>query len=153
MATEFHIGQRVRFNEKYQSVINSDMATRAGKDKNQVGTEFVVTSVRHVSNPPEGHESTAVISGDPNGWGAWGDYLEIVPTKAHTTTVISTLLSWHDKERIISITSGTGAISMSIRPKPHPFGDLSGSTSLTPEEAEEIAHDLLARVAEIRAAQ
>lgn len=145
MATQVQVGQRVRINEKYGEVGNGD--------KNEIGTEFVVTKVTHNSRPPRGHESELVLSGDPNGWGMWGDFVDVVPSKAHTTTLIPTSLSWSDQDRMVKVTSGTGAISLSVQPNPAKYGDISGSTTLTPDQAEELAHDLLARVAEIREGQ
>lgn len=73
--------------------------------------------------------------------------------KAHTTTVIKARESWTRKNRVVSITSGHAAISMTIAndPTPYPF-DGDGRTTLTPDQAEQIANDILERVAEIRRA-
>lgn len=152
MAKNILVGQTVRINERYAEIINGKIGQDARKMQNQVGTEFVVTSVASAT-PPEGHLASFYVKGDPNSWGIWGDYLEVVPSKMHTTTTISTILSWHDQERIVSVTSGSAALSLSVLENPHKVGDMRGSTSLTPEQAEELAHDLLVRVAEIRGGQ
>lgn len=144
MATQIQIGQRVRINEKYSRIMAAQ--------ENVVGAEFVVTGVDWGSKP-EGHVSNQIIKGDPMGWGIWGDFLDVVPSKAHTHTVVHTTLTYQDAPRTVRITSGTSALSLAVNPNPSKYGDTTGSTSLTLEQAEEIAHDLLARVAEIRAAR
>ncbi|AHL18544.1 hypothetical protein ISF9_074 [Microbacterium phage vB_MoxS-ISF9] len=141
MATKVYVGQRVRINEKYGEILRAQ--------ENKVGVEFVVTGVDWGSRP-EGHESNQVIKGDPMGWGVWGDFVDVVPSKAHTHTVVHTTLTYQDAPRTVSITNGTGALSLAVNPNPAEYGNVDGSTSLTLEQAEEIAHDLLARVAEIR---
>lgn len=74
--------------------------------------------------------------------------------KAHTTTTITTRQDWGGEERIVNVTSGSAALSLSVIPNPSLFGhDYRGSTNLTPEQAEQLANDILDRVAEIRAGQ
>ena len=85
MAKNILIGQTVRINERYAEVINSKIGQDARKMQNQVGTEFVVTSVAP-SSPPEGHLASFYVKGDPNGWGIWGDYLDVVPSKTGMTS-------------------------------------------------------------------
>lgn len=78
--------------------------------------------------------------------------LEPLTPKAHTSTVIKTRESWVGESRIVKITSGTKAIGLSVLDDPTPYpSDYKGVTTLTADQAEEIANDLLARVAEIRA--
>ncbi|QDH92256.1 hypothetical protein SEA_PHILLYPHILLY_107 [Microbacterium phage PhillyPhilly] len=74
--------------------------------------------------------------------------------KAHTTTRIATRNRWAGEDRIVNVTSGTKALSLSVIPNPSLFGhEHRGSTNLTPEQAEQLANDILDRVAEIRAGQ
>ncbi|UVG34166.1 hypothetical protein SEA_PAVLO_110 [Microbacterium phage Pavlo] len=75
-------------------------------------------------------------------------------SKAHTTTTIATRQDWGGEERIVNVTSGSAALSLSVIPNPSLVGhDYQGSTNLTPEQAEQLANDILDRVAEIRAGQ
>ncbi|AXC36214.1 hypothetical protein SEA_LYELL_111 [Microbacterium phage Lyell] len=56
------------------------------------------------------------------------------------------------QDRIVRITSGTKAVGLAVLDDPTPYpADYRGMTTLTADQAEEIANDLLARVAEIRA--
>lgn len=152
MAKNILVGQTVRINERYAEVINSKIGQDARKMQNQVGTEFVVTAVAP-SSPPEDHVASFYVKGDPNGWCIWGDYLDVVPTKTNTQTLISTRLNYDDVERVIKVTNGRGGLGLTVAPNPSIYGDKSGTTNLTPDQAEELAHDLLARVAEIRGGQ
>lgn len=70
--------------------------------------------------------------------------------KAHTTTRIKARLNWEGIEKIVDITSGRAAVSLSVRPNPSEYGDTTGTTNLTPDQAEQLAKDILERVAEIR---
>lgn len=79
--------------------------------------------------------------------------VEEKPKLAHRTTRVRTRLNWDRVERLVDIMSGNAAITLMVKPNPSKCGDITGSTNLTPEQAEEISNDLLARVAEIRAAQ
>ena len=152
MAKNILVGQTVRINERYAEIINGKIGQDARKMQNQVGTEFVVTAVAP-SSPPEDHVASFYVKGDPNGWCIWGDYLDVVPTKTNTQTLISTRLNYDDVERVIKVTNGRGGLGLTVAPNPSIYGDKSGTTNLTPDQAEELAHDLLARVAEIRGGQ
>ncbi|WMI33981.1 hypothetical protein SEA_ERENYEAGER_111 [Microbacterium phage Erenyeager] len=78
--------------------------------------------------------------------------LEPVTPKSHTTTVVKTRETWAMQDRIVRITSGTKAVGLAVLDDPTPYpADYKGMTTLTADQAEEIANDLLARVAEIRA--
>lgn len=73
-----------------------------------------------------------------------------VEEKMFTTTTIATRHEWANQDRVVSVTSGRGGVSLSVWPNPHLVGDVTGTTGLTPEQAEQLALDLLARVEEIR---
>ena len=142
MATQVQVGQKVRINERYGDL---------GFPKH-VGKEFVVTKVKHSPwRAMDGELFESIIIGDPMGEGIWANYVDIVPTKAGTMTLIPSVLSWFDQDRMVRVTSGTGAISLDVGPNPFDYGNIKGSTTLTPDQAEHLAQDLLARVAEIRA--
>lgn len=150
MATGIQVGQRVRINEKYAKI--------SEPKANVIGTEFTVTNVEHAQGTrPQGHWSAQIISGDPMGWGIWGDFVDVVPCKA--TTIINTTIGTPPLDRMVRIGSGARNVLLSVTGGPgwqgHGGGGgrIDGTTSLTLEQAEEIAHDLLARVAEIRGTQ
>lgn len=141
------VGDTVRINHKY--------ATHADR-LNKVGSEFVVTDIFRGSSPwvqERGFDDSFYVKGDPDNRGIWAHYIDaVIPAepKSGTTTLISTRLSYENLERIVKVTNGKGALSLSVTPNPHRVGDINGYTSLTPEQAEELAHDLLTRVSEIR---
>lgn len=68
-----------------------------------------------------------------------------------TTTTLATREHWINEDRMVSLTSGRGGLSLTVAPNPSLYGDMSGTTGLTPEQAEQLGNDLLERVAEIRA--
>ena len=72
--------------------------------------------------------------------------------KAFTTTTIKTRLNYEDAPRKVGVTSGRGGISMWIGPDPTPLFDSNrGTTNLTPEQARQLAQDLIERADEIEA--
>lgn len=71
--------------------------------------------------------------------------------KMFTTTTLATREEWINQDRIVSITSGRGGLTLNVKPNPGSIFESSGRTGLTPDQAEELANDLLERVAEIRA--
>lgn len=70
MASNIKVGDKVRINQKYSRILG-------GIKENEIGLEFIVTRVRRGVKPVS-HESDQVISGDPNDWGIWGDFLDVV---------------------------------------------------------------------------
>ena len=71
--------------------------------------------------------------------------------KMFTTTTINTREEWINQDRVVSITSGRGGLTLNVKPNPASIFESSGRTGLTVEQAEQLANDLLERVAEIRA--
>lgn len=151
MSENIKVGDKVRILPSYGDLGWSLFYGEIGK--NTVGTEFVVTRIVHSEGVTR--RDTFYVEGDPQGRGIWAKYVELVEPrerKAHTTTIVKARENWGEKNRIIKITSGSRAIGVTIAddPTPYPYeGD--GRANLTPEQAEEIANDLLERVAEIRA--
>lgn len=73
MASKINVGDTVRINEKYNEVLTGSYAKHAHWIKgNKIGTEFMVTDVRHDARL--GHYAL----GDPNGWGVVAEYLDVV---------------------------------------------------------------------------
>lgn len=141
MAKGIRVGQRVRINERYAEVGGPE----------HVGKEFDVVDVFPSAwRDSDGEVFEEVVIGDPMCRGVWGNYLDIISVKAHSPTIISTTLGEPNLERIVRISNGPSGLSLSVTPNPAKPGIIDGTTAITPEQAEEIANDLLARVAEIR---
>lgn len=74
-------------------------------------------------------------------------------TKACTTTIIKARFNYENTPRQIGVTNGTRGISLWITPDPAPLGAFGnrGTTNLTPEQARQLAQDLIERADEIEA--
>lgn len=142
MSNTPRIGQRVRINESYRW-IEADKRHPG----NLVGEEFTVTAVVHAT-PPQGHKRRWFVRGDEAGFGVWGDYIDSIgePLRFEITNVsgvgtvgLLRVSVRHGEKYLLLGVSGMDGKAWK-----------SHSIALTPEAAEEVAHDLLARVAEIR---
>lgn len=149
MATGIQVGQRVRILPSY-----GDLWVGGWGDigKNMVGTEFTVTRV------VQSISGDLYVEGDPQDRGILVEYIEAI-SKAQTTTFINTTIGTPPLDRMVRIGSGAKNVILSVtagadrRGHGSRGGRIDGATSLTLEQAEEIARDLLARVAEIRGTQ
>lgn len=147
-STSIKVGDTVRINEAYGKLWMPN--AMRDSEKNQVGVEFIVTKVTRGRDHMGG---TFYVSGDPMRRGIWAKYVELVksrPVKAHTTTRIMARLNYENVEKIVDITSGSKALTLTVKPNPSIYGDATGTTNLTLEQAEQVANDVLERVAEIR---